>query len=591
MKSPFIQLWNVLTIPAFGFADRWIKNSVICVIVLAAAASVPARAANHAVLSSCANNGDGTSWSCASTNGGAGAFNAIPSTLARGDSYYFGVGNYTGVGPLTLSTADSGASLITWKATTAADYGGLSGFNSSTMVGQAVLPPLDVTSDYWNIDGVYSPNGDENTEPFFPAQCPIANQTVHSSTYEFITCSNSGYGFKIENWSGNDCSSGPCAPVATWAFDAAFLTSGNNITLQFTDVEGSMDQTSGTDGCDMALAINVGGTHSGGSNIHILYDYMHDQILGNYFDATQNTWVDHVYALRNTVCSSSHAELFGVRNTGSGTYNTVNWVLSNSIIGMGSSTAFWNTPNGGTGIDSIWIFGNIFYCNQGEFTSNSKCDAGDGFIMTEKESGGGFNPFVIVNNDFDGAGPSSDGHRAPMQVQLAAGSPGWFDTFSSTSLFENNLFSNPPDSSAAGNMAFTCDSQTTDAWLGTAAYTAWAGTNAVWGKLQETENCPASVTDSASSPTFGQLITSNPYVNAGTNVAGAENYSLVSDTNAGTSLSSLPPPNGNIGVDMLGHTRTTWSRGALEFAGPTVTPAPALGMFAWDWDPLEGIAP
>ena len=396
MKSPFIQLWNVLTIPAFGFADRWIKNSVICVIVLAAAASVPARAANHAVLSSCANNGDGTSWSCASTNGGAGAFNAIPSTLARGDSYYFGVGNYTGVGPLTLSTADSGASLITWKATTAADYGGLSGFNSSTMVGQAVLPPLDVTSDYWNIDGVYSPNGDENTEPFFPAQCPIANQTVHSSTYKFITCSNSGYGFKIENWSGNDCSSGPCAPVATWAFDAAFLTSGNNITLQFTDVEGSMDQTSGTDGCDMALAINVGGTHSGGSNIHILYDYMHDQILGNYFDATQNTWVDHVYALRNTVCSSSHAELFGVRNTSSGTYNTVNWVLSNSIIGMGSSTAFWNTPNGGTGIDSIWIFGNIFYCNQGEFTSNSKCDAGDGFIMTEKESGGGFNPFVIV---------------------------------------------------------------------------------------------------------------------------------------------------------------------------------------------------
>ena len=306
MKSPFIQLWNVLTIPAFGFADRWIKNSVICVIVLAAAASVPARAANHAVLSSCANNGDGTSWSCASTNGGAGAFNAIPSTLARGDSYYFGVGNYTGFGPLTLSTADSGASLITWKATTAADYGGLSGFNSSTMVGQAVLPPLDVTSDYWNIDGVYSPNGDENTEPFFPAQCPIANQTVHSSTYKFITCSNSGYGFKIENWSGNDCSSGPCAPVATWAFVCrTSLTSGNNITLQFTDVEGSMDQTSGTDGCDMALAINVGGTHSGGSNIHILYDYMHDQILGNYFDATQNTWVDHVYALRNTVCSSS----------------------------------------------------------------------------------------------------------------------------------------------------------------------------------------------------------------------------------------------------------------------------------------------
>ena len=38
-------------------------------------------------------------------------------------------------------------------------------------------------------------------------------------------------------------------------------------------------------------------------------------------------------------------------------------------------------------------------------------------------------------------------------------------------------------------------------------------------------------------------------------------------------------------VDLFGNTYTS-SRGALQFngSGPTVTPAPALGMFAWDWD-------
>ena len=57
---------------------------------------------------------------------------------------------------------------------------------------------------------------------------------------------------------------------------------------------------------------------------------------------------------------------------------------------------------------------------------------------------------------------------------------------------------------------------------------------------------------------------------------------------AGTNLHST------FTTDYFGDTRpnSAFDIGADQFtSGSTPTPAPALGMFAWDWDPLEGIAP
>lgn len=94
-------------------------------------------AANHFVVRSCANNGNGTSYSCAASPGGAGAFNAIPGTLVRGDVYYLADGNYGGY---TFNTAASGTTTVELRKAQSYDFGGGAGWNPATMgSGQAIF--------------------------------------------------------------------------------------------------------------------------------------------------------------------------------------------------------------------------------------------------------------------------------------------------------------------------------------------------------------------------------------------------------------------------------------------------------------------
>src|SRR5579859_7863774 len=110
----------------------------------------------HCINSANAHNGDGTSWNAAASNGAAGAFNAIPGTLTRGDTYYFADGSY---GTYSFSQSTSGTSLITFKKAISGDSCTSTGFNVATMgSSQAVftcssIACFGVTSSYFTLDG------------------------------------------------------------------------------------------------------------------------------------------------------------------------------------------------------------------------------------------------------------------------------------------------------------------------------------------------------------------------------------------------------------------------------------------------------
>jgi len=564
MKSPFTQLRNALSITFFGLVARRMKNSVICIMVLAAIAVVPAWAGScHVVNSSCSSNGDGSSWSCAASGGGAGALNGLPasSSMVRGDSYYFAAGKYNVGSPTVFSTSDSGSSTITWKAVTASDNCTSTGFTQS-LVGQAVFGPLEFTTNYWIIDGVYNSNGNISTEPFYPAGCPSANIVNHNASYKYYTCSGSGYGFKVENrTSGQDCSTETCTPVSNFFFAAALQLLGSNSTVEFVELEGSGDQTQTS--CDGGFGVNQGNGTAGGSNDTIQYNWVHDVGTGSYFDGTQNAYVDHNWFQRSSGSGACHGETIGVRASSSGG-TTNNFVFSNNFVENGQSTAMFNTPNSGANIfGGLYIFGNVFFCNTGEVSTAGNCHVGDGFIFDEFLGDGGVNPMVIVNNDFDGA-PTSG--TANMQIQLGEGQAGaWIN-----SIVANNLWSNPPDTNRL--LGFYCTPNGSVSNL-TYRYNAYYGTNVTMGQFPNNAYS-TQIADTTGSSQYAMLSTAgNPYVGAGTNAQGANNYALVAQISPMMPVGGITPPNGNINVDMLGNTRNL-SRGALEFGGTTTGSAP-----------------
>jgi len=111
--------------------------------------SLPVFAADHAIRIGCANNGDGTSWNCASSNGGTGAYNTIPSSLTRGDTYYFSAGTLTWTNFLyPLDDAESGTTRIWLKKATDATHGPSTGWSSNLGNGQTIFKS---DSDYYAI--------------------------------------------------------------------------------------------------------------------------------------------------------------------------------------------------------------------------------------------------------------------------------------------------------------------------------------------------------------------------------------------------------------------------------------------------------
>lgn len=123
-------------------------------------AAIGASAANRHVIPGAAVNGDGTTWAVAGSPGGAGAYNALPSSLVRGDTYYIADGTHA---DYTFDDATSGTTRITIKKATVADHGTSTGWSDTLGDGQTVFSGgLDFTTAYYTFDGA---TRDESTVP------------------------------------------------------------------------------------------------------------------------------------------------------------------------------------------------------------------------------------------------------------------------------------------------------------------------------------------------------------------------------------------------------------------------------------------
>ncbi|MGZ3806381.1 MAG: hypothetical protein ACXVB4_19375, partial [Pseudobdellovibrionaceae bacterium] len=103
------------------------KTGVFFFFLLSAFTSL-SLAATLYVRPGASGNNSGSDWS--------NAYNGLPSSLTRGNTYYLAPGNY---GDHTFNDANSGTSLITLKKATAADHGTESGWSSTYGTGQAIF--------------------------------------------------------------------------------------------------------------------------------------------------------------------------------------------------------------------------------------------------------------------------------------------------------------------------------------------------------------------------------------------------------------------------------------------------------------------
>lgn len=106
--------------------------------------AVQLSAANHYVLDG--GSGDGSSWSS--------AWDVLPTTLVRGDTYYIGDGTYAAY---DFDTAASGSTYVYIRKATTADHGTDTGWSSAYGDGQAVFTSTGgiwaFSTPYWDIDG------------------------------------------------------------------------------------------------------------------------------------------------------------------------------------------------------------------------------------------------------------------------------------------------------------------------------------------------------------------------------------------------------------------------------------------------------
>ncbi len=254
-------------------------------------------AANRCVRSGATGNGSGTDW----TN----AYNALPSTLVRGDTYYLADGNY---GARTFADVNSGTAVITIKKATETDHGTDLGWSASDGDGQAVFTGWDVHTDYYVFDG----------------------QRRNADWRQGAT---SQYGIKVAG-------TGPIR------LDNGGGTGGDNLTFRYVDVQGGGRDTGAGDDVIYGL--------TGNSNITFQSCALRDSdrtvflMRGNW----RNFKVDQTYMARNTSTPAVHGELLSMTDS-------TDVVWSNNVMEDIEGTGFIVGINGG--VAQNWrIFGNVF---------------------------------------------------------------------------------------------------------------------------------------------------------------------------------------------------------------------------------------
>ena len=270
-----------------------------------------------------------------------------------------------------------------------------------------------------------------------------------------------------------------------------------------------------------------------------------------------------------------------ILNTDSATSSFSNWYIYNNYIhgNIGSYMSamifsFPGTPTP-TAISNIWFFNNLFSND-----ATAYCTA-DGIVDPLDST------IYFINNTVVSNHTSCTQFSAQPEVGFNVGNAG---VTIPTVQVNNNIFVNTngyaeqwgPHTPSSATSNYNDFYQNGGFQFGASTYT----TLAQWqtGSSQDANSSTLTPNlNSSSSPPYQLNGASGAAYRAGTNL-----YSTFGCT------SPVVPGLGAGCSDYLGNPRPSsgsWDMGAFYFTSGTVTPAPALGMFAWDWDPLEGIAP
>lgn len=325
-----------------------VRSTLPSVFVLSLILVIPnlALAANHYVRAGAAGSGSGADW----TN----AYTDLPASMVRGDTYYVAAGTYKGH---TFKDPVNGSTLITVKAATIADHGIATGWLDS-YVGEARFNTAsggsiwNFTSDYYVVDGVY-----------------------RGSDWR------SGYGFHLDN-------SGAVVGNSTGiiAFNA------NNITIRYTNIEGSHSHGTPTD---------RGWTSYGNNNLLIEYNFAHDfgeagcVMRGD--TTSSNVTIQYNYFADNYSVGGSgiHSEPISIAE---GIHNfTIRYNRFVNSVGTGAiadaSSLSPNDNNNGP----LYIYGNQMWYNSGLWPSgfSSYCAVGGFYSFINV----GFSSDIYVYNN------------------------------------------------------------------------------------------------------------------------------------------------------------------------------------------------
>lgn len=480
----------------------------------------------------------GATWAAAYNGIGSGSGEISPSGMTRGVTYWIAAGSY---GSITFSTADSGTSVITLEAATTANHGPDSTWSNS-YAGQALLGEEDISTDYWTFNGQASSG----------CTYPINNDSCYN----------------LKFWNQSDSEG------------VALVTTGNNVTVEYTEIEGTDPDYTGSNADD--------GVHFGGNDLEMEYNWIHDMGV----DAMVATGGDAEIIERNmfdsnakSAASEGHVQAFRLCNSNTGPTDFVlRYNIYRNIQGSGTMDT---ASASGCLLGPGYIYGNTIYWTS-SFTH--PYDIVDGFIGFFGEETTG--QLDILNNTI--AAVTCDGCTQTL-IWLSAGTQGGTcPTFSAeldqncgspTVRVENNLFYNTPGSDYAldcedGGSPPSCGTHWTPNTVDYQAnYCPNGGcTNGGYGSSGYT-------TGTGSAGTHDSSATGNPFVDF--DGSANFNFHLASNTTAGASPSSwstTPSTPSFIActsgvncenVDASGVVRTgTVSRGAFQYT--TATPPAAV---------------
>jgi hypothetical protein len=482
-------------------------------------------AACHTVLPTGSGSNSGADWN--------NAMAGLPASMIRGDIYYVAAGSYGGK---TFNDADNGTSTIEVRSTTAADHCTDVGWNSSTLLGQAVFScssgcqaVLYFATDY------YIFNGQNCT------LLPDAN-----------VCTG-GYGFLVNNTNGQASASvqGGLGYNGPPDFD-------HDITVKFTELNGAHPTSDSS-------PLDIGVDFEGGS-YNLMFDhlYVHDDwvpfyIKGNHnhqngsgyvFGSGDNVTIQNSYLAHNYSSSANHSE--GCSCSEGITNFTIRY---NYIVDM-VGTAYIATPSGadyntGNGSNGPWmIYGNVFMATPTGISS-LHCGTGDGMFAAFGTTFGG--DIYFLNNTiarFNGCQADNNslgiglGFTTPLQHLYV----------------QNNLFWNTDVITVINTGVTSWDSAS------------FAGVNWSFNSYDQIPDSSAAADNDSNK----QVLTTDPFANSA-----SSDWTLATNTAAGSSTHPILPGND---VDMNGVARGangTWDRGAIQLAGATQTaPSPPTGLTA-----------